>query len=95
VIQRQSNSEEIEYIDILDPISFKVAAPRYIYQRDIPFNIRDIHLMSADASGRLFFITTDNKMFRFGTDGFQPIQQFNDTRPPVTMVRLRRQDLLV
>ncbi len=86
VIQRQADPDIIDFIDILDPISFNVKPLSSYINGPIPFSLKDISMISRDSSGQLYFITHNNTIFRYGTDGFQNIINYKGTGSSASMI---------
>lgn len=85
VLHEHLSVGDINYIDVLDPISFEVRTLEAYLGGSMPFSIKDIVTITPDTSGNLFILTHQNEVYRFDREGLKLLIHV-DPRTPLIRV---------
>lgn len=65
--------KHIQQIDIFDPVTERAVPVEQYFGKTMPWQVKDIRYFNQGPEGRLHFLTTDNRLFTYGPDGFHHV----------------------
>lgn len=75
----------INYIDVLDPISFQVNTLESYLGGNMPFQVKDILSITPDTSGILYILTRRNEVFKFDQVGIHRLIHVDSRIPLISL----------
>jgi hypothetical protein len=81
VLHEHLSGGTINYIDVLDPISFQIRSLETYLGGNMPFAIQDVVSITPDTSGNLYILTHHNAIFRFDQEGLKRLIHVDSANP--------------